>query len=188
MTYGGLISPRVGTLIFAFGSARDKSRDLPTTVPTTFVDYLKTLPEDAQWALRDINSTDDGRTLVQAIRDGTAIGISDGSFKDGFGTASCNLTKDGRTIAQAIRDGTAIGISDGSFKNGFGTASWVLKGPQHNQFVLPLTGSVARLIQWQNELLCTPRVTEYAGTVLSQATRRIKVPIAANSQACIVLH
>jgi hypothetical protein len=32
--------------------------------------------------------TDDGLTIAQAIRDGTAIGISDESFKDGVGTAS----------------------------------------------------------------------------------------------------
>jgi hypothetical protein len=36
----------------------------------------------------DINLTGDGRTIAQALRDGTAIGISDGSFKDGFDTAS----------------------------------------------------------------------------------------------------
>jgi hypothetical protein len=49
------------------------------------VDYLKTLPKDAQWSLSDFILTDDGLTIAQAIRDGTAIGISDGSFKDGFG-------------------------------------------------------------------------------------------------------
>jgi hypothetical protein len=32
--------------------------------------------------------TDDGRTIAQAIRDGTAIAVSDGSFKDCVGTAS----------------------------------------------------------------------------------------------------
>jgi hypothetical protein len=50
--------------------------------------YLKTLPKDAQWALRDINLTDDGLTIAQVICDGTALGMSDGSFKDDFGTAS----------------------------------------------------------------------------------------------------
>jgi hypothetical protein len=35
-----------------------------------------------------INLTDDGLSIAQAIRDGTAIGISDRSFEDGFGTAS----------------------------------------------------------------------------------------------------
>jgi hypothetical protein len=58
------------------------------------VDYLKTLAHDAQWAFRDINVTDDGRTIAQAIRDSTAIGISDGSFKDGFGTASSTWEQD----------------------------------------------------------------------------------------------
>jgi hypothetical protein len=46
------------------------------------------IPQDGQWALRDIQLTDDGRTIAQAIRDGTAIAVSDGSFKDFFGTAS----------------------------------------------------------------------------------------------------
>jgi hypothetical protein len=78
-------------LIFVFESGRDEWRDLPATVPTTFVEYLKTLPKDDQWALRDIHLTDDGHTIAQAGRDGTAIGISDGSFKDGFGTASWAL-------------------------------------------------------------------------------------------------
>jgi hypothetical protein len=69
---------RSGQLIFAFGSARDEWRDLPATAPTTFAAYLKTLPKDAQWAPRDINLTDDGLTITQKIRSGTAIGISDG--------------------------------------------------------------------------------------------------------------
>jgi hypothetical protein len=86
---------RSGQLIFAFGSARDESRDLPATVPTTCVNYLKTLPQHAQWALWDINLTDDVRTIAQAIQDGTAIGIS-----DGFGAASWVL---GRGITVATR-------------------------------------------------------------------------------------
>jgi hypothetical protein len=79
---------RSGQLTFAFGSARDELRDLPATEPTTFVDSLKTHPQDAQWALRDIKLTDNGRIIAQAIRDGTAIAVSNGSFKDYFGTAS----------------------------------------------------------------------------------------------------
>jgi hypothetical protein len=69
-------------------SVRDELRDLLATEPTTFADYRKTLPQDAQWALRGIQLTDDGRTIAQVIRDGTAIAVSDGSFKDCFGTAS----------------------------------------------------------------------------------------------------
>jgi hypothetical protein len=67
------------------------------------VDYLKTLPKEdhAQWDLRDINLTDDGLTIAHAIDDGTAIGISDGSFKDGFGTASWVL--EGSSPRQRIR-------------------------------------------------------------------------------------
>jgi hypothetical protein len=83
-----MVISRSGQLIFAFGLARNELRDLPATEPTTFAGYLKTLPQDAQWALRDIKLTDDGRTIAQAIRDGTAIAVSDGSFKDCVGTAS----------------------------------------------------------------------------------------------------
>jgi hypothetical protein len=46
----------------------DEWRNHPATVPTTFVEYLQTLPKDAQWALQDINLTDDGLTIAQAIR------------------------------------------------------------------------------------------------------------------------
>jgi hypothetical protein len=85
---GRTVISRSGQLLFSFGSTRDEWRDLPATASTTFAAYLKTLPKDAQWALRDINLTDDGLTIAQAIRIGTAIGISDGSFKYGFDTAS----------------------------------------------------------------------------------------------------
>jgi hypothetical protein len=35
---------------------------------------LKILPKDAQWALMDINLTDDGLTIAQVIRGNSAVG------------------------------------------------------------------------------------------------------------------
>jgi hypothetical protein len=40
------------------------------------------------WAFEDVQIVEDGRTIAAAILNGTCIGVSDGSFKDGFGTAA----------------------------------------------------------------------------------------------------
>ena len=44
--------------------------------------------EEGKWALRDVLATDDIDEIIADITNGTAIGVSDGSFKDQFGTAS----------------------------------------------------------------------------------------------------
>jgi len=41
-----------------------------------------------QWAIQEITVLDDGRALAQALRKGTAIAVSDGSYKGGRGTAA----------------------------------------------------------------------------------------------------
>jgi hypothetical protein len=57
-----------------------------------------------QWAIQEITVTDDGKAMAQAIRNGTAIAVSDGSYKTGRGTAafiletSANFTKKGRIV------------------------------------------------------------------------------------------
>ena len=43
--------------------------------------------QDAKWAVERFQNSDDGATIADAIRKGTAIGVSDGSFKDKHGTA-----------------------------------------------------------------------------------------------------
>ena len=42
---------------------------------------------DARWAIERCSVEDDGVTVANAIRNGKCIGVSDGSFKDEFGTA-----------------------------------------------------------------------------------------------------
>ena len=49
---------------------------------------LQQLPADVRWALCDIAASDNGVVIAQALRDGTAVAVSDGSFKDKFGTAA----------------------------------------------------------------------------------------------------
>ena len=41
-----------------------------------------------QWAIQEITVTDDGKAMAQAIRNGTAIAVSDGSYKTGRGNGS----------------------------------------------------------------------------------------------------
>ena len=52
---------------------------------------IASLSPGAAWALAHWTSSDDGSTLAAAIRDGTAIAVADGSFKNKFGTASLVL-------------------------------------------------------------------------------------------------
>jgi hypothetical protein len=49
---------------------------------------ISTLPAGAAWAVRNLIGTDDGGAIAKAITEGTAIAVSDGSFKDAFGTAA----------------------------------------------------------------------------------------------------
>jgi hypothetical protein len=41
-----------------------------------------------EWAIQEISLTDDGEAIAKAISKGTAITVSDGSYKDGRGTAA----------------------------------------------------------------------------------------------------
>jgi hypothetical protein len=49
---------------------------------------LQQLPETDKWAAKDVVSLDDGHSIALEIISGTAIGVSDGSYKDSFGTSA----------------------------------------------------------------------------------------------------
>jgi hypothetical protein len=50
---------------------------------------IASLPAGSRWApVSHYDATDYGIRVAQAIRDGTAIAISDGSFKEDFGTSA----------------------------------------------------------------------------------------------------
>jgi hypothetical protein len=51
-------------------------------------DAIENLPPGSRWAVSRFDATDNGSRIAQAIRDGKAIALSDGSFKDGFGTSA----------------------------------------------------------------------------------------------------
>ena len=53
---------------------------------TSFINYIKNLGTES-WAVRSVIATDSIDGIVQSLKDGTAIGVSDGSFKSRFGTA-----------------------------------------------------------------------------------------------------
>jgi hypothetical protein len=55
------------------------------------IDTLRTLRstihKNDQWAIRKIHYQDNGKNLAQALIQGTAVAVCDGSYKDHFGTA-----------------------------------------------------------------------------------------------------
>jgi hypothetical protein len=55
---------------------------------TTLTQRIQNCPKGMQWAVVRFAILDDGATLAEAIRRGQAIAVSDGSYKDGFGTAA----------------------------------------------------------------------------------------------------
>jgi len=80
-----------GNRLICTGSADFSSISLP--IPISFYDYLttKTL---IRWCLDSLHMNEDGLALATAITDGLSaniMAISDGSFKDGFGTAAWTI-------------------------------------------------------------------------------------------------
>ena len=66
--------------------------ETPAPVPSNSLEQrIKDLPEEARWAIQHLNLTDNGVTIAQAISQGKAVGVSDGSLKHGLGTAGIVL-------------------------------------------------------------------------------------------------
>ena len=61
-------------------------------LPDTLLNHIHQLPAGDQWASSYIEINDDGHNLASAIQDGTATAISDGSYKDGYGS-SCSVLR-----------------------------------------------------------------------------------------------
>ena len=75
---------------------------------------------DARWAIERCPIEDDGLIVANAIRTGKCIGVSDGSFKDEFGTAcwilqgedavgqiKCPLVVPGHSSTQRVQERTS---------------------------------------------------------------------------------
>jgi hypothetical protein len=68
-----------------------------TPRPSSFKEYAASLPPDARWVFERFQSAETSAVqIAEAIRTGTCIGVSDGSFKDAFGTASWILCPTGQ--------------------------------------------------------------------------------------------
>jgi hypothetical protein len=75
----------------------DESNQLSTG---TLESCISNGDEGWRWAVERFAVADGGRTLAEAIRRGRAIAVSDGSYKDDFGTAAYVL--EGETAANRI--------------------------------------------------------------------------------------
>ena len=59
--------------------------------PTTFADFLASLPPEARWAVWPAEGVEHGATLAKALQEGRLIGVSDGSHVDRVATAAWTL-------------------------------------------------------------------------------------------------
>ncbi len=69
---------------------------------------LASLPNGERWCINSTQMEDDGLTIATAIKSCTATAVSDGSFKDGYGTAAWVLEgtdSSGRIVGQVIAPG-----------------------------------------------------------------------------------
>jgi hypothetical protein len=77
---------------------------------TTFSRYLQLSEPGESWCFSHLDLSDDGHTLATAIKEGDAIAISNGSFRDQYGTAAWVLegsNSNGRIVGAVIAPGTA---------------------------------------------------------------------------------
>jgi hypothetical protein len=56
--------------------------------PQTLAEVIEQLPPGSRWAVQRFDTTDNGERVAQALRRGTACALSDGFFKDQFGTSA----------------------------------------------------------------------------------------------------
>jgi hypothetical protein len=60
-------------------------------VRTTLTETIDGLPLSSRWAVDCFSAPDNGAAVAESIRVGTAVAISDGSYKDEFGTSALTL-------------------------------------------------------------------------------------------------
>ena len=85
----------------------------PIDVPTTLLDAIQQLPSSASWAVQHLQHTDHGSYIASSIQNNTAVAVSDGSLKEGLGTAG--LVLEGPTSSHRIR---AVNKVPGPIKEG----------------------------------------------------------------------
>ena len=80
--------------------------------PQTLPDILNILKPTEDWTLELIHSHDQGATIRDAIKEGTCLAISDGSFKNNRGTSAGIIEKEGVPESRMIILNRVPGISD----------------------------------------------------------------------------
>lgn len=70
---------RLGDTIRCTGSTTNYIDTTISTPPTTLQEYIDALPPDRRWSMEQVQMTDNGETIARALRQGTAIAVSDGS-------------------------------------------------------------------------------------------------------------
>ena len=84
------------TRLLSASTTYSNSRPPPSAVSDKpLLQVIRALPSSQQWSLqRCLSSHEYGQDIVHAIENGTAIAVSDGSFKDSFGTAAWTIRGD----------------------------------------------------------------------------------------------
>jgi hypothetical protein len=65
--------------------------------PTSLEETITELPETTMWLIAEHFCNDSGINVANAIRNGTAIAVSNGSFKESFGMAALIIEGDNKT-------------------------------------------------------------------------------------------
>jgi hypothetical protein len=73
--------------------------------PSTWTDYLAAQPQSLLWAFEFCESWSNMEGILDALRSGTLIGVSDGSFCEGMGTAAWTLEA---SIGTSITGGCVV--------------------------------------------------------------------------------
>ncbi len=82
-----------------------------TSSCTSLRDSLVNIHTTERWCVDNLALHDDGDIIAEAIRNRTAIAVSDGSFKDTYGTAAWVLegdSSDGRIVGHVIAPGNDV--------------------------------------------------------------------------------
>jgi hypothetical protein len=85
-------------------------RHISQAQPTSLFQHLQLAEKGEKWCFSHFDMQDEGSILAQAIQEGEAIAISDGSFHDQYGTAAWVLegcVSTGRAIGAVVVPGTA---------------------------------------------------------------------------------
>ena len=83
--------------------------------PTTLAQAVDLLPEKQSWAVSELLSHDEGRGMAQAISQGQAMAVSDGSFDQGTSTSAFIITKrkrDGKMFCNLTGSNVVPGIQE----------------------------------------------------------------------------